>query len=67
MLAEAGTKSTSADLEKSLAEEKAQVELLKRQLEKAKGKVLGFDQLFCYPCCELIVLNWQMRRRRSRT
>ena len=44
-MAEANAKSTRADLEKALAEEKAQVELLKEQLEKAKGKLLDFSQL----------------------
>ena len=45
MLAEANAKSKNAELEKALAEEKAQVELLKEQLEKAKSKLLDFSQL----------------------
>ena len=45
MLAEANTEPKNAELEKALAEEKAQVKLLKEQLEKAKSELLDFSRL----------------------
>ena len=64
MLAEANADTKNTELEKALAEEKAQVKLLKEQLEKAKGKLIDFSRLSFFL---LDFLCRQMKHRKSHT